>query len=323
MERVTVKRALLSVSDKTGLAELARGLAALGIELVSSGGTADTLDEEGIPVVRVESVTQAPEMMDGRVKTLHPAIHGGILADRAKPAHLADLEAHGITAIDLIVVNLYPFRSRPDIETIDIGGPAMIRAAAKNHAWVGVVTDPAQYSGVLDELRQHDGALDRATRVRLAVDAFAHTAAFDAAIVGWLQRDEELPRHLVLPLERTAERLRYGENPHQEAARYRTVGLPSWWTASPSTRGSRCRTSTSTTPRRRGSSSTTSGPIRPWRSSSTRTRAASPWPTISRLPTGAPSSATIVPRSAASSLSTVPSTLTLSSASSPVPRPTS
>ena len=229
MERVTVTRALVSVFDKSGLAELARGLTALEIELVSSGGTADLLEGEGIAVQRVDSVTQAPEMMDGRVKTLHPAIHGGILADRSNPDHLADLEAQGIAPIDLVVSNLYPFSDRPDIETIDIGGPAMIRAAAKNHQWVAVVTDPAQYSGVLEELRRNRGALDGETRAQLAVDAFAHTAAFDAAIVAWLQRDEELPRHLVIPLERTAENLRYGENPHQNAARYRRSGTSSWW----------------------------------------------------------------------------------------------
>lgn len=229
MERVKVQRALLSVSDKTGVTDFARGLAALGIELISSDGTAEALEAAGVPVVTVEAVTGAPEMMDGRVKTLHPAIHGGILADRGKREHLVDLEAHGIAPIDLVVANLYPFRMRPDVETIDVGGPTMVRAAAKNHAWVAVVTDPGQYHAVLQELRDHDRALSRDTRARLAVDAFAHTAAFDAAIVAWLQRDEELPHHLVLALERTSDSLRYGENPHQDAARYRNVGTTSWW----------------------------------------------------------------------------------------------
>ena len=229
MERVDVRRALLSVSDKTGVVDFARGLAALGIELISSGGTAEVLEEAGLSIVPVEAVTGTPEMMEGRVKTLHPAIHGGILADRAKPGHVADLDAHGIAPIDLVVANLYPFSMRPDIETIDVGGPTMVRAAAKNHAWVAVVTSPDQYAGVLQELRDHDRSLSRETRTRLAVDAFAHTAAFDAAIVAWFERDEELPRHLVLALERTSDSLRYGENPHQEGARYRVVGQSGWW----------------------------------------------------------------------------------------------
>ncbi len=224
-----MKRALLSVWDKTGLDEFARGLVGLGFELVSSGNTAAALEEAGIPVTTVEDVTGAPEMLGGRVKTLHPRIHGGILADRGQPEQLADLETHGIAPFDLVVSNLYPFVERPDIETIDIGGPAMVRAAAKNHAWVGVVTDPAQYPGVLEELRAHGGELGDATRRRLALEAFAHTAAYDAAIVGWLEGDEVLPRHLVLPLERTGDELRYGENPHQQAARYRVVGEHSWW----------------------------------------------------------------------------------------------
>ena len=226
---VKVERALVSVSDKAGIVELARGLDALGIELISSGGTARALDDAGVPVVQVEMLTGAPEMMDGRVKTLHPKVHGGILADRGDPGHRADLDAYGIPTIDLVVSNLYPFRERPDIETIDVGGPTMIRAAAKNHAWVAVVTEPAQYDAVLDELREYGGALSEPTRRRLAVDAFAHTAAYDAAVVAWLQRGPTLPEHLVIPLRRTDEALRYGENPHQDAARYREVGTTSWW----------------------------------------------------------------------------------------------
>jgi phosphoribosylaminoimidazolecarboxamide formyltransferase/IMP cyclohydrolase len=153
------------------------------------------------------------------VKTLHPRIHGGILADRGVPSHQADLAAQGVEPIDLVVVNLYPFLERPGIETIDIGGPTMVRAAAKNHAWVGVVTDPARYPDLLDELQGSGRRLSRATRADLALEAFAHTAGYDAAIVRWFDPDP-LPRHLVLPLERVAP-LRYGENPHQLGARYR------------------------------------------------------------------------------------------------------
>src|SRR5262249_40498450 len=223
-----VRRALLSVYDKTGLVDFARGLVDLGFELVSSGKTASALAEAGAPGTTVEDVTGAPEMLDGRVKTLHPRIHGGLLADLGKESHRADLEAQGITPIELVVSNLYPFLERPDIETIDIGGPAMVRAAAKNHAWVGVVTSPDQYDGVLEELRAGGGALSDATRRRLALEAFAHTAAYDAAIVRWLQHGEKLPRHLVLALERTPDELRYGENPRQQAARYRRAGSTSW-----------------------------------------------------------------------------------------------
>jgi phosphoribosylaminoimidazolecarboxamide formyltransferase/IMP cyclohydrolase len=221
-------RALLSVSDKTGIAEFARGLADLGFALVSSGGTAGALAGAGLEVTTVEEITGVPEMLDHRVVTLHPNIHGGILADRAKQSHRDDLKRHGIDAFDLVVVNLYPFLERPDIETIDVGGPAMVRAAAKNHAWVGVVTSPAQYDDVLAELRDA-GRLSDETRRRLATDAFAHTAAYDAAIVAWLSRDELLPPHLVLALERSRPELRYGENPHQRAALYRSVGRSSWW----------------------------------------------------------------------------------------------
>ena len=216
---VPVRRALLSVYDKTGLLDFARGLADLGVTLLASGGTATALAEAGIPVTPVESVTGAPEMLGGRVKTLHPRIHGGILADRGQPSHRADLAAQGIEPIDLVVVNLYPFLERPSIETIDIGGPTMVRAAAKNHAWVGVVTDPARYEAILAELRAEDGRISAATRADLALEAFAHTAGYDAAIVRWLDRDP-LPRHLILPLEKVAS-LRYGENPHQAGARYR------------------------------------------------------------------------------------------------------
>ncbi len=216
---VPVRRALISVYDKTGLSDFARGLADLGVTLLASGGTATALADAGIPVTPVESVTGAPEMLGGRVKTLHPRIHGGILADRGQASHRADLAAQGIEPIDLVVVNLYPFLERPSIETIDIGGPTMVRAAAKNHAWVGVVTDPGRYEAILGELRTNGGRLSAATRADLAVWAFAHTAGYDAAIVRWFD-PEPLPRHLVLPLEKVAS-LRYGENPHQAGARYR------------------------------------------------------------------------------------------------------
>jgi phosphoribosylaminoimidazolecarboxamide formyltransferase / IMP cyclohydrolase len=229
-------RALLSVYDKTGLVEFARGLSELGWELVSSGGTSAALSAAGIAVTPVEQVTGSPEMLGGRVKTLHPAIHGGILADRDRPEHLADLVAQNIAAIGLVVCNLYPFTSEPSIEMIDIGGPTMVRAAAKNHAHVGVVVDPAEYPGVLDELNR-DGLLGPETRRRLARAAFAHTAAYDAAIVAWLDSAQQaagLPATVTLPaavdlrLER-AQDLRYGENPHQQGARYRQVGVHSWW----------------------------------------------------------------------------------------------
>jgi phosphoribosylaminoimidazolecarboxamide formyltransferase/IMP cyclohydrolase len=224
-----MKRALLSVYDKTGLVDFARGLVDLAFEVVSSGNTAAVLTDAGVPVTTVEEVTGAPEMLDGRVKTLHPRVHAGLLADLGNASHRADLEAQGIAPVELVVSNLYPFLERPEVETIDIGGPAMVRAAAKNHARVGVVTSPEQYDAVLDELRAHGGTLSAETRRRLALVAFAHTAAYDAAIVRWLQADETLPRHLVLALERTDDELRYGENPHQRAARYRRTGTTSWW----------------------------------------------------------------------------------------------
>ena len=223
-------RALLSVYDKTGLVDFARGLSRLGWELVSSGGTAAALSDAGVACTPVEEVTGSPEMLGGRVKTLHPAIHGGILADRDRPEHLADLLAQNIAAIGLVVCNLYPFRSDPSVEMIDIGGPTMVRAAAKNHAHVGVVVDPAEYPPVLEELAR-EGLLGPETRRRLARAAFAHTAAYDAAIVSWFDEgagEAALPASLDLRLER-AQDLRYGENPHQQGARYRQLGAHSWW----------------------------------------------------------------------------------------------
>jgi phosphoribosylaminoimidazolecarboxamide formyltransferase/IMP cyclohydrolase len=223
-----IERALLSVWDKAGLVDLARVLHELGVELVSSGGTATAIADAGIPVTAVEDVTGSPEMLDHRVKTLHPKIHGGLLADRGKETHRADLAANDIKPFDLVVSNLYPFFERPEIETIDIGGPAMTRAAAKNHEWVTIVTSPDQYGSLVDELRAN-GAVSAETRRAFALEAFARTAAYDAAIVQWFEGDEQLPSHLVLALDRTDETLRYGENPHQPGARYRRHGVKSWW----------------------------------------------------------------------------------------------
>jgi phosphoribosylaminoimidazolecarboxamide formyltransferase/IMP cyclohydrolase len=228
--RVKVKRALLSVFDKTGIEDLARALHELGVELVSSGGTATAIAAAGVPVTNVGDVTGVPEMLDHRVVTLHPRVHGGLLADLGNPQHRADLEQHGITPIELVVSNLYPFREKPSIDTIDIGGPAMTRAAAKNHEWVTIVTGVDQYEPLIAELRANDGTVGDDTRRAFAIEAFARTAAYDAAIVQWLQgEDDPLPKHLVVPLERTDDELRYGENPHQRAARYREIGAPGFW----------------------------------------------------------------------------------------------
>jgi len=228
-----VTRALLSVSDKTGLVELGRGLAELGVELVASGGTAEALRRAGLAVLEVATLTGSPEMLGGRVKTLHPKVHGGLLARRDHPQDQADCAANGIRPIDLVVVNLYPFEatvakpgvSREEaIEQIDIGGPSMLRSAAKNHAFVGVLVDPADYGPALDELRASGGALSEATRRRLARKVFERTAAYDAAISAHLAREEAepgdpFPARLRLDLPRAAT-LRYGENPHQRAALY-------------------------------------------------------------------------------------------------------
>ena len=223
-----VRTALLSVSDKSGLADFARRLEALGVGLISTGGTAALLRKSGLGVRDVSEITDFPEMMGGRVKTLHPMVHGGLLADRADPAHREAMERHGIGAIDLLAVNLYPFEATVArggsfaecIETVDVGGPAMIRAAAKNHASVTVLVDPQDYEGVLEEIARHGGTT-AATRRRLAGVAFARTAAYDAAIAGWMaeQAGEPWPRRRVTAGWRLQE-LRYGENPHQEAAFY-------------------------------------------------------------------------------------------------------
>jgi phosphoribosylaminoimidazolecarboxamide formyltransferase/IMP cyclohydrolase len=236
---VKIRRALLSVSDKTGIVELASALHGFGVELLSTGGTARALRDAGLDVTDIADVTGFPEMMDGRVKTLHPRIHGGLLARRDSAEHVAAMREHGIEPIDLLVVNLYPFEQTiarqgvtlaEAIEQIDIGGPAMIRSAAKNHADVAVVVSPDSYARILDEMKRNRGALSFATRAQLARQAFGHTAAYDAAInadLGQLpaafespvEEDKQLPDYLEWRMKRTAQ-LRYGENPHQVAALY-------------------------------------------------------------------------------------------------------
>jgi phosphoribosylaminoimidazolecarboxamide formyltransferase/IMP cyclohydrolase len=221
-------RALLSVYDKSGVVELATALADLGWDLLSSGGTASALREAGLSVTDTADITGFPAILGHRVVTLHPKVHGGILADRDDPAHRADLETYDITPIDLVVSNLYPFSTNPSVELIDIGGPAMVRAAAKNHAHVGILTDPADYPVVLDELRR-DGGLSIELKRSLARKAFAHTAAYDAAIVEWLDGNELLPPTFHPTYERVPLELRYGENPHQRAALYRSADASPWW----------------------------------------------------------------------------------------------
>jgi phosphoribosylaminoimidazolecarboxamide formyltransferase/IMP cyclohydrolase len=226
-----VTRALLSVSDKTGLIEFARALAGHGIDLVSTGGTAKAIAAAGLKVADVSELTGFPEMMDGRVKTLHPKVHGGLLAIRGNADHAQSMQDHGIAPIDLLVVNLYPFEATVDrgagfeecIENIDIGGPAMIRAAAKNHDAVAVVVEPQDYQAVLDELAANKGATRLPLRRRLAAKAYARTAAYDAAISNWfaMQLKDDAPDFRSLG-GRLIQALRYGENPHQNAAFYRT-----------------------------------------------------------------------------------------------------
>jgi phosphoribosylaminoimidazolecarboxamide formyltransferase/IMP cyclohydrolase len=232
---IRIRQALISVSDKTGLVELARALAELRVSILSTGGTAKLLSSGGVRVTEVADYTGYPEMLDGRLKTLHPKIHGGLLARRDLPEHMAAIKDAGAEPIDLVVVNLYPFQqtvARADctfdeaIENIDIGGPSMVRAAAKNHAGVAVVTDPADYAAVLAEMKARGGALSAATRFALARKAFAHTAAYDAAIANYLTgldaqgKPLSFPDRLTLQWEKRQE-LRYGENPHQGAAFYR------------------------------------------------------------------------------------------------------
>ncbi|CAN7219960.1 bifunctional phosphoribosylaminoimidazolecarboxamide formyltransferase/IMP cyclohydrolase [Trinickia sp. LjRoot230] len=238
-----IQQALLSVSDKSGIVEFAQSLSALGVKLLSTGGTAKLLAQAGLPVTEVADYTGFPEMLDGRVKTLHPKVHGGILARRDLPEHMAALEAHGIPTIDLLVVNLYPFVATVSkdectledaIENIDIGGPTMLRSAAKNHRDVTVVVDPTDYAAVLDEMRANGNALSYQTNFRLATKVFAHTAQYDGAITNYLTSLTDALQHrsrntypatLNLAFEKVQD-LRYGENPHQSAAFYRDVAQP-------------------------------------------------------------------------------------------------
>src|SRR3954449_4122548 len=230
---VRVRRALLSVSDKRGVVDFARGLSELGIELISTGGTAQTLRDEGLEVWAIEDFTGFPEILDGRVKTLHPKLYAGLLAVRSNPEHLEAVTNHGVELIDLVCVNLYPFertaarRGVDDaevIENIDIGGPTMIRAAAKNHAYAAVVVKPESYDAVLEELRASDAQLSDGTREALAADAFAYTARYDTAIARWFaERGEDFPPLYVRAFEKVVD-LPYGENPHQRAAYYQQVG---------------------------------------------------------------------------------------------------
>lgn len=232
MEQITIKRALVSVTDKTGVAEFCKVLAEeFGVEIVSTGGTAAALQAAGVPVRPIDDLTGFPEMMDGRVKTLHPRVHGGLLARRDEPTHMAAAEEHGIGMIDLVVVNLYAFEEtvaregvtlEEAVENIDIGGPSMLRSAAKNFASVTVVTDPREYDAIIDEMRTSGGLVSFATRKRLATDVFRTTSAYDSAIWRYLSgyHDELLPDEVRFRLEKVQD-LRYGENPHQDAAFYR------------------------------------------------------------------------------------------------------
>ncbi|MEA2754432.1 MAG: phosphoribosylaminoimidazolecarboxamide formyltransferase / cyclohydrolase [Aliidongia sp.] len=224
-----IRRALISVYDKTGLVEFARALVAQGVTLVSTGGSAKAIADAGLPVADVAGITGFPEMLDGRVKTLHPAIHAGVLARRDLDTHQAALKKHGLAEIDLVVSSLYPFEAtvaggaewEDCIENIDIGGPSLIRGAAKNHDFVTIITDPADYTEVLAEMAQHGGATTLATRRRLAGQAYARTAAYDTAIAAWMagQRGDTFPERLSIAGTRK-QTLRYGENPHQQAAFY-------------------------------------------------------------------------------------------------------
>ena len=230
---VQVARALLSVSDKRGIIEFARGLAELGIEIISTGGTAGTLTEAGLNVRSISELTGFPEIMDGRVKTLHPKLYAGLLAVRDEPSHMRAAERHDVEFVDLVCVNLYPFErtasqrgvdDREVIENVDIGGPTMIRAAAKNHAFVAPVVSPESYDAVLAELRESGRRLSPSTRENLAAEAFAYTARYDTAIARWFQeKREDFPPLLVRAFEKVLE-LPYGENPHQRAAYYAQVG---------------------------------------------------------------------------------------------------
>jgi phosphoribosylaminoimidazolecarboxamide formyltransferase/IMP cyclohydrolase len=302
-------RALLSVYDKTGIVEFAVALHELGVDLVSSGGTASAIAAAGIPVTDVAEITGVPAILGHRVVTLHPKIHGGLLFDRDDPEHVVDVERYDIQGIDLVVANLYPFSAKPSIEMIDIGGPAMVRAAAKNHAFVGVIVDPTDYEAVLAELRD-TGALSDGLRRRLARTAFATTAAYDAEILAWIDQGDaagttsvtepaELPPTIELVLERS-QVLRYGENPHQVGARYSVAGQGGWWQSAVQHGGkemSYLNVFDADAAQRVHQA--------PW-SSSTPIPAGSRWPTTSRRRTREPTSATRSRPSVASSPSTDP-----------------
>ncbi|HOV77323.1 MAG TPA: bifunctional phosphoribosylaminoimidazolecarboxamide formyltransferase/IMP cyclohydrolase, partial [Sedimentisphaerales bacterium] len=236
---ITIKTALISVSDKTGVVDFAKALAQMGVKIISTGGTAKSLAEAGIKVVAIDSITGFPEMMDGRVKTLHPKIHGGLLALRDKAEHVQAMHKHGIEPIDLVCANLYPFEqtvAKPGctfeeaIENIDIGGPSMVRSAAKNHKFVTIVTSPGQYPKVVEQMRNNNGAVGGKLREDLARAAFALTASYDAAIAKYLnaQAGVEFPDRISIALTKETT-LRYGENPHQTAALYKQP-----WTGEPS-----------------------------------------------------------------------------------------
>lgn len=225
-----IKKALISVSDKRGIVEFAKALNSMGVEIISTGGTRKTLVEAGIPALEIGEYTGFPELLEGRLKTLHPKVHGGLLAKRDNPEHMESLKKHGIGLIDMVVVNLYPFETvtaRPDvtfdeaIENIDIGGPTMLRSAAKNFKDVAVIVDPDDYNSIIDELKTKNGELSYETKLRLAKKVFAHTARYDAIISGYLERvtGETFPPSFIMPLKRVAT-LRYGENPHQKACLY-------------------------------------------------------------------------------------------------------
>jgi phosphoribosylaminoimidazolecarboxamide formyltransferase/IMP cyclohydrolase len=269
-----IKRALLSVSDKTGLIDFARALAAAGVELLSTGGTAKAIRDAGLPVKDVSEFTGFPEMLDGRVKTLHPRVHAGILSVRDNPAHVATMDEHGLGYIDLVCVNLYPFVqtvSKPHtledaIENIDIGGPAMVRSSAKNYKHVAIVTDPADYAGLVEEMQANGGAFGDATRFNLAKKAFTHTAQYDGHISNYLTSlnaeggKDAVRRKADLQFSR-AQTCRYGENPHQNGAFYVEANAPAGTIAPPArSRARNCPTTTSPTPTRPWSASSCSTP---------------------------------------------------------------
>ena len=306
---VRIRRALLSVSDKTGIVEFAKGLAALDVELVSTGGTAQALAAAGLTVRAIEDFTGFPEIMDGRVKTLHPKLYAGLLARRDDPAHMVAAEEQDIEFVDLVCVNLYPFEETAArrgateddvIENIDIGGPTMIRAAAKNFPFSAVVVKPESYDAILQELSDLDGHLSLATRESLAAEAFSCTARYDAAIARWFaEKLDDFPAVILGSYEKVTD-LAYGENPHQRAAYYQQVGARMHVLSMVRQLGGRsCRSTTSSTSTRRGCSCTSSR-CRPARSSSTTTRAGARPPARRSRPTSSPSRATRCRPSAAS-----------------------